>query len=380
MSDKAIIPQLTAAVENGDLDAARAVLEQHPGLLAQYRDGAFQMRLAARKNNPSMIALLAEFGGNINAPELDGSPEGPVADAAGFGAVDAVRWFLEHGAPINNQVNGVVRCIPLSRAIIDGHFEVVRVLVEGGADFNAAWANRNALTYAIMYKRKEIEDYLRSKGAVEPGQTAPPSEPEEQTPVLNHARAHFGKVDSLAFRDILPLEKSVVVRVATTKDSLILFTDGMSDEPAGFPSVPAAEQYAELMIYLPLDWPIAPESLKGPELAWPISLLRSIAHSPLKDTRVLDAQTFLFSHGEPPAPFASNTHLSCALARREQGDRGQFALPDGKAGYFYGLWPLYVEERNVGVEFGADALLKLFKKQKVSKVVDPRRRNTALDR
>ena len=35
-----------------------------------------------------------------------------------------------------------------------------------GADVNAVWADQNALSFAIMYEQKEIEAYLRSKGAL----------------------------------------------------------------------------------------------------------------------------------------------------------------------------------------------------------------------
>jgi hypothetical protein len=263
---------------------------------------------------------------------------------------------------------------------MEGHLDVVKMLVERGAEFQGTWNGENALTDAITYDQKEIEEYLRSKGAVEPVESAAPSQPVESTPALDHARAHFGEVHPLAFRDILPLEKAIIVRAAKAKDCLILFTDGMSNEPAGFPGVPDAEQYAELMICLPPDWPLSQQMLQNPDSAWPVSVLRRVAHSPLENTRMLEPGAFLYSPAEPPTPLAPNTKLSCALARKEEGERGQFSLPHGQPGAFYCFWPLYTEERDLCLQFGVNAVMKLFKNLKVSRIVDPRRRNAAIDK
>ena len=47
---------------------------------------------------------------------------------------------------------------------------MVKLLVKRGANINALWGPTTPLAYAIMYGKKEIEAYLRSKGALEPWQ------------------------------------------------------------------------------------------------------------------------------------------------------------------------------------------------------------------
>src|SRR5262249_36360508 len=94
------------------------------------------------------------------------------------GALRVVQWLLERGAKVNHYVNGIERCFPLSGAVTGGHLDVVKLLVEqGGAQINAVWAGQNALSFALIYRRKDIESYLRSKGATEPLQVAEPSKP-----------------------------------------------------------------------------------------------------------------------------------------------------------------------------------------------------------
>jgi ankyrin repeat protein len=119
-----------------------------------------------------MMALLVEFGADIHATDGLGdppAPEGIVCDAAGAGALNAVRWLVERGATVNYQVQGATRCFNLVGAVNGGHLDVVQYLVEkAGADINAVWIDMNPLSHAIMFNRKAIEAYLRSKGAKEP--------------------------------------------------------------------------------------------------------------------------------------------------------------------------------------------------------------------
>jgi hypothetical protein len=166
--------QFGALYDRNDLPGMREHLTRHPEIFQVERRRQFWLRQAAAADNVGMMALFVEFGGDIHQPKGTGSPpapEGVIEEAAHTGAVTTARWLLDHGAKINFRLDefpGESRCMPLTHAIIGGHLELVKLLVERGADINANWGGYTPLSYAVMYGKKEIESYLRSRGALEP--------------------------------------------------------------------------------------------------------------------------------------------------------------------------------------------------------------------
>jgi ankyrin repeat protein len=169
MENLKVYRELYAAAESGNTKVVRKLLTSHPELRKEVNE---LLGEATRENNVDLMSVLVEFGADINAPEAHNLPEGVIYRAAGNGAVDAVRWLLEHGAKVNFELKdfpGESRCFPLTSAVQGNHIEIVKLLVEkGGANINAHWGGFTPLSYAIMYNKKEIEKYLRSKGAMEP--------------------------------------------------------------------------------------------------------------------------------------------------------------------------------------------------------------------
>lgn len=118
-----------------------------------------------------MLTLLSEeIGVEINAPKDETTSEGALDEAAGEEAINAVRWLLDHGAKIHHQIDGKTRCFALSSAAFGGQLEIVKLLVERGAEINAVWAGSNALSLALMSGEEVVVHYLRSQGALEPDQ------------------------------------------------------------------------------------------------------------------------------------------------------------------------------------------------------------------
>jgi hypothetical protein len=371
--------QVEAAIDAGDVGLARDLLNRHADWLKG--QGWFNDLLlhAARGDKVDMVALLVEFGGDINAPQAADMPEGALVEAAREGAVNVVRWLLDRGAKVNYQVQGMTRCVALTGAVCDGHLEVVKLLVErGGADINAVWAGQNALGNAMMYGHKEIEVYLRSKGAKEPSRLAAKAPPSETDPILDHIETYLGKPNPLSLQEILPSDPPLVIHVVLKANCQILVTRGMSDRPMTVP--PGGENYrfAELLIYLPRGWPLTARSLGDPNHSWPLEWLRRLAHYPHEHDSWLGGPATVIANGDPPQPLAPNTRLTCLLAITEASEFGWLTLPDGRRVAFYTLYPLYTEERDLEVDQGVVYLLRLFQKHRIGNIVDLRRPNVAL--
>ncbi|AGA25901.1 Suppressor of fused protein (SUFU) [Singulisphaera acidiphila DSM 18658] len=321
-----------------------------------------------------MTALLVDLGVDINASKNPRVIEGPILEAAGNGSVEVVRWMIDHGAVINHRVDDVLRCDVLSNAVMDGHLEVVKMLVEAGAAINAVSNGYSSLSFALMFGHKEIEQYLRSVGAIEPPKEASESE-DEPSALFDYIKEHFGEPRPLSIGEVLPSERMVFIRIVEAQDCLILITDGMSNEPLKACQEDETPEFAEVLICLPTDWEITPNSLNDPALSWPIILLRQIATSTRDDIEFADPNTFLIANSE----FGSETtEFTDIMAKREEGVGRLLELPDGRLVGFYALWPLYPEERDLCLAFGSNALQRLFERRSVSRILNPGRENVAI--
>jgi hypothetical protein len=369
------------ALDERNVSAVRSLLAQHLDELKQKGWFSSLFYCAARRDYVEMLPIFVEFGADINAPDDrfgEPSPEGVIYTAACAGAVNAVRWLVEHGAKVNHQVDGVTRCVALTGACCDGHLEVVKLLVErGGADVNAVWMRRNALSDAMMYGHKEVAAYLRSRGALEPWQLAA-GQPPHRDAVLAHVERHLGKPQPLSLQEIVPGDPPVSIHVVPMLGRLALVTDGMSSRAMTVPPGAEAYRFAELVMYLPPGWPLGAEALGDPNHAWPIHWLRRIARYPHEHHTWLGAPSAIIANGEPPEPLAPNTRLSCLFVTTQQSDFGWLTLPDGRRVAFYSVHPLYTEERDLEKQKGVEYLVGLFQKHNISTVVDVHRPNLAL--
>ncbi len=106
---------------------------------------------------PLIIAIGRRFVGKRTWPNL--------VDAINRGDADAVRRLLMRGAPVNGKDEYWGRT-PLIMASMNGHAEIVKILLTRGADPTAVdvegWT---AMRYATAYGYKEITDMLRASGA-----------------------------------------------------------------------------------------------------------------------------------------------------------------------------------------------------------------------
>lgn len=83
-----------------------------------------------------------------------------IIEAAGSGHIHVVEWFLDQGAEINFEVDGKPHCNALICAAMDGRLEVVKLLINRGANPQAESDGMTALAYAKAYGHEDVASFL----------------------------------------------------------------------------------------------------------------------------------------------------------------------------------------------------------------------------
>ncbi|RDD34026.1 Ankyrin repeat [Wolbachia endosymbiont of Cylisticus convexus] len=191
------------AAQYGDLSQVKLLFDNGANIEAQDRQGWTPILLAAEAGKWSIVKFLLDNGANIdNETTYQGTP---LHYAVQEGNLDIVEFLLDRGADIESQnyynqkplhiavqagrLNVVNLLLdrganvkardsegwtPLHWAAQFGSLDVVVCLVERDADVNAlTFDNRTPLDLAIHQNYGEIEEYLRSKSAVQSSMLIP---------------------------------------------------------------------------------------------------------------------------------------------------------------------------------------------------------------
>ncbi|HMP80926.1 MAG TPA: suppressor of fused domain protein [Pirellulaceae bacterium] len=367
-------------------------LRQFPELFNNHIDIQEWLADVAGLDLLDWVKYFVSVGGDIHEPMGGGSPpskEGVIVYAAREGAINVVRWLLEQGVTLNFEYEGYPgerRCFALTGACLLGHLEVVKLLVEHGADVNALWYNLTPLSHALMGGHREIEAYLRSVGGKLPEElgvttstAAPSSCNQHEELVLAHIRRHFGKPRRLSLMPLVASDMPVKLVSVSKWTGQYLFTVGMSNRKMNVPLGKEAYQFAELMMALPRSWPLNNKSLQDPRKAWPIEWMLRIAHFPFEHNTWLGGPSTVIDNGEHREPLCPGLKFTSWLAITEESKEGWLRTPTGGMIGFFSLYPLYPEERDLERQLGTEALIHRFMERGIPDKLDVNRANVGID-
>ena len=321
MSDN-LTTELFTAIHQGDLESVRKLIADYPDLLNVYINDQTLLHLAAGYNQREIAEFLLGEGININSTQ-ESNTETALDKSVSANNVEMSLWLIEHGSDVN-----VGKA--LIRAAIIGSIAITQLLLDHGAEVNRcvptpkfAKPMQNALGFALMYGKSDVAALLRKHGAMTIDEMATAGERQVDSEknnmphaeILDHLRKHLGELNDACLREVLPSAKvSINIHVVPRSNldgNLALMTTGMSDLPMKMPTGQEQFQYAELLIYLPPEWPLSAEAMRDPKLFWPIKWLKQLALYPHEH------QTFL--QGIPPSiidigeSLAPNLGFTCIM-------------------------------------------------------------------
>ena len=152
-----------AAASGGHTKILSLLIEHGIGVECRGKWGHTALHLTSRNGKIETVQFLLDYGADINARSQYNNT--PLIYAAEGGFIDCVRILLERGAAVNDAQGNLGRT-PLHRAVNARKPQIVRLLLEHGADVSVRdEGGRTAYQLASHCEYQEIVELLSAYGA-----------------------------------------------------------------------------------------------------------------------------------------------------------------------------------------------------------------------
>jgi ankyrin repeat protein len=131
--EKLSLSPLHRAVIKGDRESVRNLLREKTIRNKKSRDGSTALHYAVHCAHPELIPQIAEF---IDVDAQDRNGKTALHVACGMGALESVRQLLKSKASI--EIKDGEKATPLYRGVEGGNAEIVKLLIDRGADVAGA--------------------------------------------------------------------------------------------------------------------------------------------------------------------------------------------------------------------------------------------------
>ncbi|WNY26022.1 suppressor of fused domain protein [Methanolapillus millepedarum] len=192
--------------------------------------------------------------------------------------------------------------------------------------------------------------------------------------VLDHLKRFYDEKDIGRIEKTEDLIHVYVVKANRERPYHLLITAGMSriqmDVPPGFEDF----RFSEVMMLLPEYWPLFADELEKEENNWPIQVLQTIAKLPVPDGTWVSWGHTVSNKDAPFSRFVSVESSLLVYSITVPEEFVKIELPE-KVIHIYSAIPLYPEELEFKIKYGAENLLDKFNRYQIPEILDCDREN-----
>ena len=159
---------LHIASKEGHCDNVRFLLERHPDVNMEDRDGLTPLELASYTGELEVVGILLKHGAtaSVDPREKQGQPPLSMALALRNGHQDVVKLLIQSGAPVESCQTDGWTWSSLFDAAVYGHLEIVRLLIKSGAAVDYCHSDGwTPLYVASRYGYQDVVQLLIQSGA-----------------------------------------------------------------------------------------------------------------------------------------------------------------------------------------------------------------------